>query len=54
MTALEYKLHFDRIIERVEKARLRVNDHHIVKIVAASKGPSERTKYKTSSQKANL
>ncbi|MEW5832648.1 MAG: YggS family pyridoxal phosphate-dependent enzyme [Campylobacterota bacterium] len=37
MTSLEYKLHFDRIIERIEKARLRVNDHHIVKIVAASK-----------------
>lgn len=37
MTPLEQKLHFDRIIERVEKARLRMNDHHIVKIVAASK-----------------
>ncbi|MBN2870010.1 MAG: YggS family pyridoxal phosphate-dependent enzyme [Campylobacterales bacterium] len=37
MTTLEYKLHFDRIIDRIEKARLRVNDHHIVKIVAASK-----------------
>ncbi|HZF71165.1 YggS family pyridoxal phosphate-dependent enzyme [Sulfuricurvum sp.] len=37
MTTLEQKLHFDTIIERVEKARLRVNDHHIVKIVAASK-----------------
>lgn len=37
MTQLEYKRHFDAIIERVEKARLRVNNHHIVKIVAASK-----------------
>jgi len=37
MTTLEQKLAFDRIIERVEKARLRVNNHHIVKIVAASK-----------------
>lgn len=37
MTSLEFKLHFDRIVERIEKARLRVNDHHIVKIVAASK-----------------
>ena len=37
MTILDKKLAFDRIIERVEKARLRVNDHHIVKIVAASK-----------------
>jgi pyridoxal phosphate enzyme (YggS family) len=37
MTTLEQKRHFDRIIERIEKARLRVNDHHIVKIIAASK-----------------
>lgn len=37
MTTLEYKLHFDRIIERIEKARLSVDAHHIVKIVAASK-----------------
>lgn len=37
MTPLERKLHFDTIIERIEKARLRLNDHHIVKIVAASK-----------------
>lgn len=37
MTTLEQKLHFDTIIERIERARLRVSDHHIVKIVAASK-----------------
>ena len=37
MTILEQKRHFDQIIERVEQARLRLNDHHIVKIVAASK-----------------
>lgn len=37
MTTLEYKLHFDRIIERIEAARLKVDNHHIVKIVAASK-----------------
>ncbi|MBU0632778.1 YggS family pyridoxal phosphate-dependent enzyme [bacterium] len=37
MTQLEYKLHIDSIIERVEKARLRVSGHHIVKIVAVSK-----------------
>lgn len=37
MTTLEQKLHFDTIIEKIEKARLRVSDHHIVKIVAASK-----------------
>lgn len=34
---IEQKLHFDKIIERVERARLSVSDHHIVKIVAASK-----------------
>jgi hypothetical protein len=37
MSIIEQKRHFDRIIERIEKARLRVSDHHIVKIVAASK-----------------
>lgn len=37
MNSIEHKRHFDAIIERVEKARLRVSDHHIVKIVAASK-----------------
>lgn len=37
MTTLEQKLYFDTIIERIEKARLRVSGHHIVKIVAASK-----------------
>ena len=37
MTQLEYKLHIDSIIERVERARLNVSGHHIVKIVAVSK-----------------
>ena len=37
MTQLQYKLHIDSIIERVEKARLSVSAHHIVKIVAVSK-----------------
>ncbi|MDD2828973.1 MAG: YggS family pyridoxal phosphate-dependent enzyme [Sulfuricurvum sp.] len=37
MNTLEQKRHFDAIIERVERARLRVSNHHIVKIVAASK-----------------
>ena len=37
MTQLGYKLHIDSIIERVEKARLSVSGHHIVKIVAVSK-----------------
>lgn len=37
MNTLEQKRHFDTIIERVEQARIRVSEHHIVKIVAASK-----------------
>lgn len=37
MTSLEYKRHLDTIFERIERARLRVDGHHIVKIVAASK-----------------
>ncbi len=37
MTELEYKLHIDDVIRRVEEARLRVSGHHIVKIVAVSK-----------------
>lgn len=37
MNTLEQKLHFDAIIERIERARIRVSEHHIVKIVAASK-----------------
>jgi len=37
MTQTEYKLYIDRIIERIEKARILVSEHHIVKIVAVSK-----------------
>lgn len=37
MNTLEQKRHFDTIIERIERARIRVSEHHIVKIVAASK-----------------
>ncbi len=37
MTQLEYKRHLDGVIERIEKARLGVSDHHIVKMVAVSK-----------------
>lgn len=37
MTQTEYKIYIDEIIRRVEAARLRVSDHHIVKIVAISK-----------------
>jgi len=37
MTTLQYKRHLDGVIERIEKARLGVSDHHIVKMVAVSK-----------------
>ncbi|MBA1438766.1 MAG: YggS family pyridoxal phosphate-dependent enzyme [Epsilonproteobacteria bacterium] len=37
MTQTEYKIYIDNMIRRVEKARLRVSGHHIVKIVAVSK-----------------
>lgn len=37
MNTLEQKRHFDTIIEKIEHARIRVSEHHIVKIVAASK-----------------
>lgn len=37
MNELDYKLHIDTIIERIEAARIKVSEHHIVKIVAVSK-----------------
>jgi len=37
MTQTEYKIYIDDVIRRVETARLRVSDHHIVKTVAVSK-----------------
>ena len=37
MTDTEYKLYIDDVIRRVEEARLKVSEHHIVKIVAVSK-----------------
>ncbi len=37
MNELEYKLYIDDVIRRVETARLKVSEHHIVKIVAVSK-----------------
>jgi len=37
MNDIEYKLYIDDVIRRVESARLKVSDHHIVKIVAVSK-----------------
>jgi len=43
MNEIEYKLYIDDVIRRVENARLKVSDHHIVKIIAVSK-------YSTSSE----
>ncbi len=37
MDEIEYKLYIDNVIRRVEAARLKVSEHHIVKIVAISK-----------------
>ena len=37
MTQIEYKIHIDHVIERIEVARIQVDEHHIVKIVAVSK-----------------
>lgn len=37
MNEIDYKIHIDKVIERIEKARIKVSEHHIVKIVAVSK-----------------
>ncbi len=37
MNEIAYKLHVDKVIETIERARLKVSGHHIVKIVAVSK-----------------
>jgi len=37
MTQTAYKLYIDKIIERIERARILVSEHHIVKVVAVSK-----------------
>ena len=37
MNEIDYKIHIDHVIERIETARIKVNEHHIVKIVAISK-----------------
>jgi len=37
MDEIQYKIYIDDVIRRVEKARLMVSPHHIVKIVAISK-----------------
>jgi hypothetical protein len=47
MTQEEYKIYIDNIVRRVESARLKVSDYHIVKTVAISK-------YSTSDEIAKL
>jgi len=37
MNEIEYKIYIDDVIRRVEAARVKVSEHHIVKIVAISK-----------------
>ena len=37
MTQTAYKIYIDTIIERIERARILVSEHHIVKVVAVSK-----------------
>jgi len=37
MTQTEYKIYIDKVVERIERARILVSEHHIVKVVAVSK-----------------
>ncbi len=37
MTQTAYKIYIDTVIERIERARILVSEHHIVKVVAVSK-----------------
>lgn len=41
MNEIEYKIHLDKIIQRMENARISVSEHHIVKIIAVSKYSTE-------------
>jgi len=41
MNEVEYKIHLDSVIQRIEDARISVSEHHIVKIVAVSKYSDE-------------
>ncbi len=41
MNEIDYKIHIDKIIQRIENARISVSEHHIVKIVAVSKYSDE-------------
>lgn len=37
MTQTEYKIYIDKVVERIERARILVSEHHIVKVLAVSK-----------------
>jgi len=41
MNETEYKIHLDKVIQRIEEARISRSEHHIVKIVAVSKYSDE-------------
>ena len=41
MNEIDYKIHIDKVIQRMEDARISVSEHHIVKIVAVSKYSDE-------------
>lgn len=41
MNEIEYKIHLDKVIQRMEDARISVSEHHIVKIIAVSKYSTE-------------
>jgi len=41
MNEIDYKIHIDKVIQRIEDARISVSEHHIVKIIAVSKYSDE-------------
>ncbi|HIC43519.1 MAG TPA: YggS family pyridoxal phosphate-dependent enzyme [Sulfurimonas sp.] len=41
MNEIDYKIHIDKVIQRMENARICVSEHHIVKIIAVSKYSNE-------------
>ena len=41
MNEVEYKIYLDKVIQRIEDARISVSEHHIVKMIAVSKYSSE-------------
>lgn len=41
MNITEYKIHLDKVIQRIEDARISMSEHHIVKVVAVSKYSNE-------------